>query len=184
MDGRRFSTRRATVLILSGLVGLALTSPARAAPLRGYALGALRGQAPLGPRWQRFLTGGPALWSVRQAPPFPSGRVLAQLSGHLVQSPFVRYLSWRRGLDPVRFDTFHPVVGPLLAKLPGPTAMAPPPPPVRPPTVNPAPQVVVPEPNALLVGLCLASAALGVGWRDRLARRDRDDAAGNPAATS
>jgi hypothetical protein len=36
-------------------------------------------------------------------------------AGFTKPSPFLSYLEWRRGLDPPRFDHWHPIVGPALA---------------------------------------------------------------------
>lgn len=39
---------------------------------------------------------------------------LSTLNGLLPDTPLIRYLKWRRSLNPERFDFFHPVLGPIL----------------------------------------------------------------------
>lgn len=69
------------------------------------------------------------------------------LNGLLPDTPFNRYLHWRRSLNPTRFDFYHPRLGPILAEdqrlrettnptpCPGETV----PPPTDPPPVLPPP---------------------------------------------
>lgn len=175
MDGRPISLSRLPRRALAAVaLGLLLTTPAQASAIHSNAHWKLRTEASLGPQWQRFLAGGTTLWATTRAPAFPSGLVLATSNGLPVETPFVDYLLWRRALDPTRFDHYHPNVGPELAQLTTPTlttatnqsagSLT------TPTTTNPQPQTVVPEPDAILVGLVLMTAALGWHWRGRLNR--------------
>jgi hypothetical protein len=176
MDGRPIFPARFTRHVFAvAALGLLLASPTHASAIHSYANLKLRTEASLGPAWQRFLTGGAALWAVVKPPPFPSGLVLAKSNGLLVETPFVTYLQWRRNLDPTRFDHYHPVVGPELAQLTTPAVtiatnptgqtLAPP------SSTDPQPQTtVVPEPDAIVVALALGSAAFGWYWRRGLNR--------------
>ena len=175
MDGRPISLSFVLWRALAvASLGLLLMTPAQASAIHSNAHWKLRTETSLGPQWQRFLAGGPSLWATTRAPAFPSGLVLATSNGLPVETPFVDYLLWRRALDPTRFDHYHPNVGPELAQLTSSTAatssnlsaesLT------APPTTNPQPQTVVPEPDAILVGLLLATAGLGWHWRGRLNR--------------
>ena len=70
---------------------------------------------------------------------------------------FVQYLEWRRDLDPARFDRWHPIEGPILARVTPSTA-------TPDPVINPQPQTIppaVPEPGSLTLSLALVGAGLG-----------------------
>jgi hypothetical protein len=141
------------------LAGLCLTgfevSPASASPIHRHRIVVSSAQS-LGPAWARFLEGGPSLWAVRKSPRFPSGLVLPTSNGKLVDTLFVDYLTWRRLLDPARFDHFHPN---LAVSLTAPRTT-----PVRSTSVmarhpfNPAPQNL-PEPSAFLLMFALFGVA-------------------------
>ncbi len=157
-----------------------LARPAVASPIRSHHLIVVSNVDSLGPAWARFLEGGIPLWEVRKPPRFPSGLVLPESQGVLVDTPFVDYLLWRRSLDPTRFDHYHPFIGPLLGQG------------LTPPTsthssvatprggtprsglgddhpANPQPQQGVPEPGTLSVALVLIGA--GYAWQRRNVRR-------------
>jgi hypothetical protein len=95
----------------------------------------------------------------------PTGIHLHLVNGVLPDTPLVEYLTWRRSLDPTRFDHWHPNVGPLIAESAlnqqdpdqGQT--------VTPPPNNPGGNQVS-EPSAALVGIALGAAA---GWLRRKA---------------
>ncbi|MFO0908608.1 MAG: hypothetical protein U0794_09635 [Isosphaeraceae bacterium] len=130
--------------------------------------------ANLGPRWNRFLAGGPSLWSRVAAPPFRSYLVLPRVNGQLIETPFVDYLLWRRSFNPTRFDFYHPNVARQFAAAIAPTVNPTPSinatstPSTTPPSFNPQPQTVVPEPDTLWIGMILVAGALGWRWRLRM----------------
>jgi hypothetical protein len=98
----------------------------------------------------------------------------------LLDTPFVQYLIWRRNLDPMRFDFYHPRVGPLLAA----QTMTPPTIPVIPTVVPPvipslrvsdAPVPVIPpvnvsapEPSSAVIVTALFAAVFC--WRGVVAK--------------
>jgi hypothetical protein len=164
------SARTRWTLVAATLLALSHGLPARAGRIHSNHLHGVRTEASLGPRWARFLAGGPALWSVVRSPKIPSGLVLAMQNGELVETPFVEYLLWRRSLNPARFDHYHPFVGPELGMLiPPPTTPVTPPGGTTsggPPPVNPQPENGVPEPTGLFAFATLAAWA-AVIWRRR-----------------
>lgn len=168
MDGRscRSSYRTARV-IAAGLILALSGSPSEAAPIHSHALATATGpveQPGLGPAWARFLAGGAALWAESKPPRIPAHLHLLSQNGQLVESPFVDYLFWRRSLNPIRFDHYHPSLGPALGNLIPPTTPIPIPTPIPTPTPTPNPQPQVPEPASVMIALILAGAAL---WQRR-----------------
>jgi hypothetical protein len=161
------TTRRVAIIAMLGLLLAALPTPASASAIHSHMQTKVRTEASLGPVWARFLAGGSSLWAVVKPPKIPAGLRLATSNGLLAETPFVKYLDWRRILNPTRFDLYHPILGPQLALLPTTSASTPVAQTVVPPaTVNPQPQTVVPEPHTFVIGLFLMSA--GFGWRWRL----------------
>ena len=159
-----------TFVILS--VGMLSGRTVQGARIHGHRLHAssVRTEDSLGPAWTRFLDGGPTLWSHVRPPRFPSGLVLTYQNGRIVDTPLVDYLSWRRSLNPARFDLVHPTIGPALGGLTPPTpAIIPAPGGItagKPPTSsNPVPEIGVPEPSTLSLGLALG--AVAYAWRYR-----------------
>ncbi len=85
----------------------------------------------------------------------------------------IEFLLWKQSLDPVRFDRFHPKIGPAIDKLvkttPTPSNV------LSPPTTTPsspppsegqvlAPSAATPEPSTWLVAMGMTGWAL---WRRR-----------------
>lgn len=113
-------------------------------------------------------------------------------NGRLPDSPFIEYLRWRRGLNPARFDAFHPRLGRLLDQemvvcpppppiCPEPGQLTPPSPPIPPepilppeppPIVSPEPpspqNPEIPEPSSVVVALTLLAAGTWVRRRSRM----------------
>lgn len=135
--------------------------------------------------WTRFLAGGESTWASRPSPRYTAGvrsAVLHLLNGDptaAAASPLIEYFVWRRNLDPTRFDSYHPFLGPRLPQEftpPTPQVVIPPTPTVDPPLTPPVPNVVppqVPEPSTLVVMLCGAAGALLV-QRARSGRKARE----------
>lgn len=127
-------------------------------------------------------------WSLRHRNPrvvVPRWVRLESFNGLLPRTPLVRYLEWRRGLDRIRFDHYHPFWAPQLAAdeairtafwLKPPPALALNPPKIAEPInplgspAHPEPQfLTTPEPTsgtalAFLTGL----ASLLVRWKSRM----------------
>jgi hypothetical protein len=153
--------------VLAGLacLGLLPVETTQASPIHGFAIG---GREP-----RRLSTIGafvPRRLELRSrvaAPHFSAGVRITMADSSLMETPFVRYLLWRRGLDPARFDHYHPRIGPILASLSPP----PPSPPTSVPTTHPTPPPSIPQPQGLnvpeppttLLALALIGAALW--WR-------------------
>jgi hypothetical protein len=85
--------------------------------------------------------------------------------GTLPQIPMVAYLQWRRSLNPVRFDRYHPQLGSMLVRdqvirnVPDTTNP-------NPGGVNPPPQV--PEPSSFAIAAVFA--VVGIAVRRRFAQ--------------
>lgn len=131
--------------------------------------------------WASFLAGGEPTWSSRPSPRYTAGvrnAVLQLLNGDpsvAAASPLIDYFVWRRNLDPTRFDSYHPFIGPRLPQgfiPPVPQVIPPVVPPVTPtvdpPLIPPVPSIEppqVPEPSTLVVivlgaaGACLVRRA-------------------------
>lgn len=112
--------------------------------------------------WVTYLSAGPRVWSHLHDPPINQG-IRAMMIQALRQSdpytnPFTQFLLWRRNLNPIRFDRWHPVLGPLLQNLPPPTTPTKPPPTIAPQTI--------PEPKTWLMSVVLIGT--GVWWRRRV----------------
>ncbi|APW60264.1 PEP-CTERM sorting domain-containing protein [Paludisphaera borealis] len=159
-------------------VGLALSAAdAQATPLRTF--GAMRGSqellqasavvTPTLPNaWNLFLSTGPEVWATSQSPAFtiPVRRSIFQIlngdPASIAANPMIDYLIWRRDLNPLRFDRYHPYLGRLLAPLTlDPPTSVPVAPEVEPPITPLAPLETlppsVPEPSSLLlIGLVSA----------------------------
>lgn len=95
-----------------------------------------------------------------------------QANGQLPNWAFVDYLSWRRSLNPTRFDLNHPNLAQMLVYRPTSPPICPPCPceptgPVRPQTQTPEPPQI-PEPSSALIALTLLGAGV---WAHR--RRGR-----------
>lgn len=146
-----------------------VSCPAGASGIRGHHLIVAKHAQSLGPAWGGFLSGGQSVWETAKAPRFPSGLALPSHLGRLVDTPFVDYLSWRRSLDPARFDHYHPNVGPELALMTTPVRATPaattmggvPKHPFRPTPQN------LPEPGSLGIAFVLLGAGLAVRNRVR-----------------
>lgn len=141
------------------------SSKAQATPIR----------SPLA-RWERFVQGGPSVWSRVHAPPLILSvreALRRAVSGSDTSvNPMAQYLLWRRNRNPLRFDQWHPFLGPQIRNfvphLPPPTK-----PSVVPrekPPFHPQPQIIpsVPEPNTILIAAMLIGSALW--WRKRHGR--------------
>jgi len=157
-----------------------LPRPADAAPIHH----ATRAELHAAHSWSSYLLASPSVWSSVHAPAFsPQVRSLIWRQVHATNStalPMIDYLLWRRSLNPVRFDHYHPKLGPTLANLlnqPTPTTIAPqsliPSTPTTTPTVAPLlppeTQTVmpnVPEPSSILIALAIG--AWGICSRRRL----------------
>jgi hypothetical protein len=79
--------------------------------------------------WQSFLHGGPMLWARVNSPQIGTQIHDLMHKGLKASDPIsnlnVDYLMWRRSLDPVRFDHFHPKVGHALQTMLTPTSTNP-----------------------------------------------------------
>lgn len=169
--------------VFAALVALGGTLPAQASPIRASSHQVRVAQQVLDLRsWTSFLARGPSLWAWVPAPPVTLGvrQAIAQAlaSPDPTSNPLVEYLTWRRNLDPTRFDRWHPNVGPELQDLPLPvttpstttlstttpatTATAPPGSQQLNPLIAPTPS---PEPGSYVIALALLGA--GVWWRRR-----------------
>lgn len=170
-----------------GLVALLGADRAWAGPIRGRAnRPGLLVQARAVNRWEHYYQA--ALrhhWRNVQVPRVVIRSLQPGADGLLPQSSLVEYLQWRHGLDPIRFDHYHPFLGPMLehdqlirSLIPPPTlALVPPTRPteidslvIPPPTVGPeflVPPPQVPEPSMLWIGLAL----VGIAARVRSDRR-------------
>jgi hypothetical protein len=163
----------AAVLALTFL-GLSAGS-AEASPIRQYNLSA-RSATNLG-NWSSFLAGGPSVWARRSAPRITGGvrAAMAQALGSANSrlSPWVQYLLWRQSLNPLRFNRWHPQMVPYL-NLPPTTCpcSCTPCKPITPQQVHKPPRTVTPgvitppstpEPNTVLISLCLIGS--GCLWR-------------------
>ena len=129
--------------------------------------------------WSAYLQASPSVWRTVHAPTFtPAVRSMIwrelRQGGDLSALPMISYLSWRRSLNPQRFDHYHPRLGAAIHRLtPLPPATVPetitPIPPTTPPLIPPSPQTVepsVPEPSTILMALLIG--AWGVCSRRRL----------------
>jgi hypothetical protein len=96
--------------------------------------------------------------------------LVANEDGVLEDNSVVQYLTWRRGLNTTRFDQYHPLIGQMIRRsqqanvtpsLPAvPTIPTTPTTPTLPPIVidgGPSPQVPIPEPGTLAIGLALTA---------------------------
>ncbi|WP_422926896.1 PEP-CTERM sorting domain-containing protein [Singulisphaera sp. PoT] len=123
--------------------------------------------------WVNFLNAGQQLWSEVKSPPVTLAvrKIMAQAlsQANAASSPWVQYLTWRRDLNPTRFDFYHPFLGPQIENLPPPNpqpqTIDPPPPTVVPPPPGPT----VPEPSSWM--LSLGVLASGVYWRRRAVKK-------------
>lgn len=134
--------------------------------------------------WARFLAGGESTWASQPSPRYTAGvrnAVVQLINGDpavAASSPLIEYFVWRRNLDPTRFDSYHPFIGPRLPQEfipPVPQVIPPVVPPVDPPLTPPVPSVVppqVPEPSTLLV-LVIGAAGACLVQRTRLGRISR-----------
>src|SRR3954453_19227512 len=106
---------------LAVVLGLALLGAsggrAEASPIRQHQIAARASAS-----WSSFLAGGAQLWASRAAPRITAGvrMAMAQALGSANPrlSPWVQYLTWRQGLNPARFDRWHPQMVPYLSNLP------------------------------------------------------------------
>src|SRR5258708_6958684 len=113
------------VVLVLAFFGLSAGS-AEASPIRKYQLTA-RATTDLR-TWSSFLSGGVQLWARRSAP-----RITAAVRGAMAQalgswnhsSPWVQYLLWRQGLNPARFNRYHPQMVAYLNPLPPPKTTCP-----------------------------------------------------------
>jgi hypothetical protein len=158
---------------LIGILFLFATVPAAASPIRnshhllpGHATYSLEAYFQHALTTHSLHVHGPMWW-----------RILHPDRGLLPETPFVRYLDWRRGLHPVAFARFHPRLNeilrldqqiravvyrtPLIQPQPGPTT-----PQTFPQQLAPPPQT--PEPSSWLIAVLLAG---GLAWA-RHRRRD------------
>lgn len=107
-------------------------------------------------------------------------RPLQATNGLLPDTPFVDYLRWRWGLNPVRFARFHPHTAQLLSiddQLRKTVTQFQLPPPVIPPPINPGGETIIPPPNTPepATGLIAALMVGAVCWVRRYRHRaDRD----------
>jgi PEP-CTERM motif len=114
--------------------------------------------------------------------PASARHLKADANGLLPQTSFVAYLEWRHSLNPVRFDRFHPNIGPMIERdIIIRTALNTPP--IIGPSITPltGPQTLehpphypsVPEPSTAVIALVMiGSAAFARRW-SRAHRRDR-----------
>src|SRR4051794_36474959 len=94
--------------------------PAQATPIRHQSV-----THPALPRdlhaWVNFLGGGESLWARKHAPPVTAHvrQLIAQelSTTNPASTLMVQYLTWRRDLNPQRFDRWHPTLGPELQNL-------------------------------------------------------------------
>jgi hypothetical protein len=152
------------VLVGLACLGLVPVGAAQASPIHGFALG---GHEPRRSDLGMLALRAPGLRSRIPAPRFAAGVRITMADSSLMESPFLRYLLWRRGLDPARFDHYHPRIGPILASFPFPS----PSPPTSLPTAHPEPPPSIPQPQGLNVPepptttLALALIAAAFWWR-------------------
>jgi len=171
--------RRCSRLVLASgvalLMFLATESTAKASPIHRPAditasvVGGMRS-------WVNFLNGGQQVWSQFQSPPVTLAvrEIMQQAlrSANATSNPWVQYLTWRRDLDPVRFDHWHPFMGHELQNLPPPPPPSNPqqpqglnpgdPPPDNPPPDNPGHDLppAFPEPSSWMISLGILGAGL------------------------
>jgi hypothetical protein len=122
---KRAEPARAGLRLLRGLVlvplafGLSGTT-AGASPIKHHRVSSAKVVHPE-TAWERFLAGGPAHWAKSPSPTMGAGihhlMHEALKSADPVAHANVEYLMWRRSLDPARFDSFHPRIGPTLQAL-------------------------------------------------------------------
>ncbi len=117
--------------------------------------------------WQRYFTRALQQHQLNVKGPNALRVLSASPSGVLPHTAFVEYLQWRRGLNPARFDHFHPQLGQMLLQDQIARSTVPPPVvvpkgPVEPGGVNPPPPIgpQVPEPNSGLIALVLIGAGV------------------------
>ena len=154
MNGFENTSAHCVKHLARGTLFAAVLAVGAASPVRASALQT---------EWNRFLAGGETVWASRHAPPITlqiKREIAVALRSALTSSnplsiPFVPYLEWRRDLNPTRFDRWHPIEGPIIAKLP------------TSPSINPAPQLInnTPEPGTLTLAAALVGA--GLWWRRR-----------------
>jgi hypothetical protein len=119
---------RILVLLVLGLSGMT----AEASPIKRHAH--LAGSPGSVRVWEEFVAKGPSYWAQVDPPEMSSqtSRAMHHLWAKEFKSadpawyPEIQYLLWRRALDPVRFDHWHPGMGKALESLlptlsPGPT---------------------------------------------------------------
>jgi hypothetical protein len=169
--GRSSGSRAWVSWIAPGLVGLVLTAaPAGAAPIKAHRTPAVRSAAV--DRWEAYFRQALRAQSLRVTVPQALRNLRADSNGLLPQTAFVRYLQWRRSLNPRRFDLYHPRMGPLIGRdqIIRNTIT---PQVITPPKTNPQPQPLeppkVPEPSSLAIAGCLVAAA----WAGRRRRGSR-----------
>jgi hypothetical protein len=138
-------------LLIAGILALGMSAPASASSIQT--------------RWENFLAGGTTEWASTPPPPITpliKREIAASLmSSDPASSLFVQYLAWRRNLNPVRFDRWHPIEGPAVGRIVFPGTSTPD------PVVNPQPQTI-PEPGTMTLALGMAGA--GLWWRRRSRR--------------
>jgi hypothetical protein len=134
----------------------------------------------LGTSWTQFLLGGPNVWATHDHPLY-SFKVREEIWNIIKtdpggEDPVIAFLLWKRSLDPVRFDRFHPRIGPAIEKLKTPTIVqattssspsspstpAAPPPPTEGQQLGPP--TATPEPSTWLMTIGMAAWAI---WQSR-----------------
>lgn len=190
--GRRRGGWRPRLAIGLGVLALLAPARARAGPIwRQWTHPGLVVRARAVDPWERYYQAALRYhWTNVRVPLVVVRSLRPGADGLLPRSSLVEYLEWRHGLNPARFDRYHPFLGPLLERdswlrsLIPPTTLTvvPPtrqtgidslviPPPTSPPDTQspelliPPPQV--PEPATLWIGLALA----GIAARYRAGRR-------------
>lgn len=138
-----------------------------------------------GSYWDRYFARALQMHSLRVQGPNALRVLSVAPAAQLSSSAFVDYLLWRRSLNPVRFDHYHPYLAPMLQQpqnsgttlpatsvTPGvvipPIAPTPVIPPTNPPDTPPTPPIPpsqVPEPSTILIasGMVVAAVA-GRRW--------------------
>lgn len=197
MDARRRSTRCRVLLVAAWMAaGLAAPGTAEASKMLRPAVvpsGNVSGQPELSPRavmqtamarrvdnYFRRALEARSTRATRQ--PGMQYFLVANEDGVLEDNSVVQYLTWRRSLNPTRFDTYHPMIGgmirrsqlasvpPTLPQVPSTGGETPTPTGTLPPIVigrDPSTQVPIPEPGTLAIGLVLAGSCVWVHRRQR-----------------
>lgn len=177
----RFAYRRvARSLVLLGLAAIATTPAADAAAIRSRSTGTVTA-AWATDSYGSYFRNALQQRSLKVNVPVSLRSLRTLGDGTLPETAFVEYLRWRRSLNPLQFDRWHPSVARMIlrdqeirrlretvVRVPQVVTPTPGTPGVLPSViVKPVPPTV-PEPSSVaIVGLLFAAAAWGRRWRQR-----------------